>query len=74
MYAHCLMIAHTETEADQEMISIKHKDNLTSYLQVEETNDFKENVRVNEKFLGGSILHEAQSKIDQIKYHIPKDL
>lgn len=37
MYIECVMVAHAETQVDQEMHNIKEKDHLVSRIEVEQT-------------------------------------
>ena len=70
MYAECLMIAQGETSPDTEMINIKNRDNLTSFIEVERTSEFKNNLQSNQKYLGAELLPAAHSNNDHLKYNL----
>lgn len=46
------MISQGETRPDTEMINIKHRENLSSIIDVEQTPDFRSQLQDNEKYLG----------------------
>ena len=50
------------------MISIKNKENLDSFIAVEENQEYRSRVQMNENFIGDQLLPASRSRNDQLKY------
>lgn len=47
MFAECILIAHTKTEADAQMLDIKKKENLTSLVEVQRSLKYRDLLQFN---------------------------